>query len=117
MKLSELLAHLIEIAAALNPDDDDIIGSELEVDPEIRIASQPTWPMENHVAHAKFVSSNADDIADIEQVLANETLTESERGEAEEELTRLRAETEAIIYIVGGSHIGYAKPTLWDTPD
>lgn len=115
MKLSELLAYLIEIASSLNPDLEDIIGSELEIDPEIRIASQPTWPLENHVAHTKFVSSNADDIADIEQVLANETLTESERGEAEEELTRLRAETEALVYIVEGSHIGYAKPALWGT--
>ena len=117
MKLSELLVYLTETASSLNPDLEDIIGSELEVDPEIRIAMQPTWPMESHVAHAKFVSSNAADIADIEQVLANETLTESERGEAEEELTRLRAETETLIYIVEGSHIGYATPTLWDTSD
>lgn len=117
MKLSELLTQLMETAASLNPDLEDFIGGEFEVDPEIRIAMQPRWPMEHHVAHTKFVSSNAEDIADIEQVLANETLTESERGEAEEELTRLRAETKAIIYIVEGSHIGYAKPTLWDTSD
>ena len=66
---------------------------------------------------AASAGGTAADIADIEQVLANEILTESERGEAEEELTRLRAETEALIYIVEGSHIGYATPTLWDTSD
>ncbi len=117
MKLSELLIQLMETAASLNPDLDDIIGSELEVDPEIRIAMQPSWPMESHVAHARFVSSNADDIADLQKLLGGDELNESERAEVEEELTRLRAETEAIIYIVEGSYIGYAKPALWGTSD
>lgn len=118
MKLLELITHLTAIAEQLNPDHfENTDLAFLPNDAEIRIATQPTWPMESSVLQTKFVSSNADDIADIEQALANETLTESERGEAEEELTRLRAETEALIYIVEGSHIGYAKPTLWDTSD
>lgn len=116
MKLSELLQQLVEIAQAANPDHDDIIGSELEVDPEIRIAMQPTWPMESHVLQLRIVNSNGEYITDIEGILKTE-LTESERGEATEELNRLREENEILIYIVEGTHIGYAKPHLWDQED
>lgn len=117
MKLSELLTYLMETAVSLNPDLENILECELKVDPDIRIAMQPRWPMEYNVAHAKFVNSNAEDIADIEKLLNGGELNESERGEAEEELTRLRAETQTLIYLMEGSHIGYADPTLWDTED
>lgn len=116
MKLSELLQQLVEIAQAANPDHDDIIGSELEVDPEIRIAMQPSWPMESHVLHARIMNSNGEYISDIEGILKSE-LTESERGEASEELNRLKAENEIRIYLVEGSHIGYASKNLWDSAD
>lgn len=117
MKLSELLSYLIDKAAELNPDLDDIIGSELEVDPDVRIAMQPTWPMESSVLHVRSVGSNEENIADIKKILNTERLTESERGEATEELDRLREENEVRLYIVEGSHIGYADATLWYQED
>jgi hypothetical protein len=122
MKLSELLQKLVEIAEALNPDHDDIIGSELDVDPEIRIAIQPSWPMEYHVSHLKLFHTNAEDIAELEDILSmtrtERSITEdTERAEAQIELDTLRAQDKAIIYIVEGAHIGYASKDLWDQED
>lgn len=122
MKLSELLIQLMETAASLNPDHDDILGSELDVDPEIRIAMQPRWPMEHHISHIKLFHTNAEDIAELEDILSmtgtERSITEdTERAEAQIELDTLHAQDRAIIYIVEGSHIGYAKPHLWDTSD
>lgn len=122
MKLSELLQQLVEIAQAANPDHDDIIGSELDVDPEIRIAMQPRWPMEHHVAHIKLFHTNAEDIAELEDILSmtgtERSITdETERAEAQIELDTLRAQDKTIVYIVEGTHIGYAKPALWDQED
>ena len=122
MRLSELLQQLVEIAQAANPDHDDIIGSELDVDPEIRIAMQPRWPMEHHVSHIKLFHTNAEDIGELEDILSmtgtERSITdETERAEAQIELDTLRAQDKAIIYIVEGTHIGYAKPHLWDQED
>lgn len=122
MKLSELLQKLVEIAEAANPDHDDIIGSELDVDPEIRIAIQPRWPIEYHVSHLKLFHTNAEDIEELENVLSmtrteGSIAEETERAEAQIELDTLRAQDKTIIYIVEGAHIGYAKPHLWDQED
>ncbi len=76
MKLSELLIQLMETAASLNPDHDDILGSELDVDPEIRIAMQPRWPMEHHISHIKLFHTNAEDIAELEDILSKYTRTD-----------------------------------------
>lgn len=117
MRLSELLQQLVEIAQSANPDHEDILDSELEVDPEIRIAMQPSWPMESHLMQLRTVNSNGEYIADIERILKERGLTESERGEATEELERLRDENEIRIYMVEGSHIGYSSKDLWDQED
>lgn len=117
MRLSELLQQLVEIAQAANPDHDDILDSELDVDPEIRIAMQPRWPMEHHVSHIKLFHTNAEGIAELEDLLSMTGTEDTERAEAQIELDTLHAQDRTIIYIVEGAHIGYAKPTLWDTGD
>ncbi len=84
---------------------------------EIRIAMQPTWPMESGILHVRLIGTEDENIADIKRILADEALTESERGEATEELTRLEAENRSTLYFVEGSHIGYASRDLWDSAD
>ena len=51
MTLSELISHLVDQAQELNPDievDIDAIG-HLEVDPDVLLAMQPSWPFEHRI--------------------------------------------------------------------
>ena len=120
MQLSELISRLLAHAERLNPEHfeefDDTLLSDFPVDPEVRLAEQPNYPMQHRVSHTKLFRTNAEEIGEVEAALQLE-LTESERDEAQDELNRLNDENKPIIYIVEGSHLDYASKDLWDQAD
>ncbi len=59
MKLSELINELVNLATDLNPgcDDTDILNAEFDVDPKVRLATQPTWPLAHNICNLQHLPS------------------------------------------------------------
>lgn len=67
MTLSELIDQLTMIAAQLNPEFDGPTLEGLPVDPEVRIAYQPSWPLWAAIDNVRTVpSDDAPDDEDLE---------------------------------------------------
>lgn len=70
MTLSQLINELINIASDLNPEMDttDILNGEMDVDPEVRLATQPTWPLAHSICCVTHIPGGEEDSqADSEQ--------------------------------------------------
>lgn len=65
MRLSRLLLELVALAEALNPDAElcDIITAhgEMPVDPEVRLATQPTWPLAHSICCVTHIRGDEED--------------------------------------------------------
>lgn len=63
MKLSELIYTLLEQARELNPGvfDTDILNGEVDVDPEVRIATQPTYPLAHSICCVNHIPCGWDE--------------------------------------------------------
>lgn len=66
MKLSQLINELVNLATDLNPecDDTDILNAEFDVDPEVRLATQPSWPLANNICCVTHLPSPEESTSD-----------------------------------------------------
>lgn len=62
MKLSELIQRLVELSADLNPHIslDDIYAGNADIDPEVRIAYQPSYPLAANLSALTHLSPDAE---------------------------------------------------------
>jgi len=99
MTLSELIDHLTTIQSGLDDGHD----------PEVRLAHQPSWPFELHIAQVVEVDMHADEREEIREFLgvADPLEDGSAIDDARKRLTEIDANPGTVIYLGEGSQIGY----------
>jgi hypothetical protein len=99
MTLGQVLEALLATAEELNPGYEP--GDDLPIDPEVKLAMQPSWPMEHSVGGVVSFDSRQEAIDTLQEAIAG--LEEDERADRErltEELAQLEAsEPELTVYI------------------
>ena len=69
MKLSQLINELMNLASDLNPDLDDgtILRGDLDVDPEVRLATQQRYPLAFHLDCVTHLTPDAEPQSEAEE--------------------------------------------------
>ena len=98
MKLTELINQLIEIAETHDPSYE--VGDTIENDPVIKIASQPSWPMEYQASSIVTFNSSDEAIDALEDALTDNDLSSDERAHLTNDLEALKVGVpDATVYI------------------
>lgn len=100
MTLRELIERLVEIEEEFGPDT------------EVRLASQPSWPLEWTVAGISTLHPRQDEIEELRQLMGD-TPREDWPEDAEEQLARLCSE-QHVVWICEGRHLGYTSRSHWE---
>lgn len=117
MKLSELIQHLLVIAKEVNPsvDLDDLIGdSGWRVDPEVRMATQPNYPLAYRIQCVTLLREDEDEADELEAELPNET-DSGKRQMMQQRIDGIRTQS-GIVWIAEGGSVydaPYAPGAAW----
>ena len=68
MTLSELIQTLVDQAIELNPG--WTLDDEMEIDPEVLLAHQPSWPFEYQIGTVAFLDCKQNQLDDLAEALA-----------------------------------------------
>lgn len=121
MRLSRLIGELIELAESLNPRDIDwqegeFVANGFEVDPEVRLATQPTWPLAHNicsVTHIGFDQEEMDGLLD--NLRSPDSFRPSEVVQMRERVRELEEEV-GVVWVAEGSTCSdspYAPRGAW----
>jgi hypothetical protein len=88
--------------------------SEMEGHEEVRLATQPHYPLQAKLEGVKFVETNAEEISEIEEHIARGELEPEDIEEAQAQIARLKASNDKIVYLLEGSSRGYGSKIWWD---
>jgi len=91
MTLSELIAQLQEIA-----------DQHEDIDPEVKIAHQPNWPLEFSISGVLAFNTKLEAITELKEILEDPELEADEREHLTSELAALEAEPEMMVFLSEG---------------
>lgn len=95
-------AELIEILSGVDPES------------EIRLATQPNYPLCHSVLTAKVETAfDREEMRDARLIIDDPDCTEEEKQEARNFL-KLHQDDLDVVYLVEGQYVGYASRDLWN---
>lgn len=80
---------------------------------QVRLATQPSWPLEWTIDGMKLHKTKGDEIEEVENLIFNNEYPE-DQDEMREQLELLKEQNETVLYLREGSQIGYASRSIWD---
>lgn len=117
MRLSELIQRMLEIAQEANPglSVDEIVSDNMRIDPEVRMATQPRYPLAHHVQCVTLVKKDEDEADEIETELPNEENPETKQL-MQQRIDAIRMQPGTVWIAEGGSVYDepYAPRAAWD---
>lgn len=121
MKLSKLISELMELAESLNPRDIDWQEGEwaangFPIDPEVRLATQPTWPLAHNICSVTHIGFDQEEMQEIlENLRTPADFQPSELAQMRERVRELEEDV-GVVWVAEGSTCSdspYAPRDAW----